>query len=281
MLSFSVSLQGFWLDKKMQLSKETTRVYSYALNAFGRFIDDKPVNEITTQDIKTYLVYLAETKHQSNRSINTVLLGLSSYFNWASAEFEIINPVDKVNKPKFTINHKEPFTLAEVKMLLQAKQPNWLKDVQLLLLDSGLRISELCNLKTTDYDANNGRLFVKGGKGNKDRTVYLGHKAQKLLWRKTAEQQTTWLFETRTRQPLHRNNIRASLRDLGKSLNIHCHPHKYRHTFAVNFLRNGGNLKQLQEILGHANIKTVEVYLKLADIDLEKARSYSPLDNLR
>lgn len=281
MLPISKALQGYWLDKKLQLSKETVKSYTYVLNAFARYLEDKPINEVTTQDVKAYLVYLSTDKQQSNRSINTVLLVLSSFFKWSSIEFDLPNPVAKIQKPKFTTNKLEPFTLTEVRALLQAEQKIWLKDVQILLLDSGLRISELCSLKTEDYDQNNGRLLIKGGKGDKDRIVYLGNKAQKMLWRRLNNQDCVYIFETRTKEPYHRNNVHTATHNLGKKLGIQANPHKYRHTFAVNFLRNGGNIKQLQEILGHTNLRTVEIYLKLADIDLERARSYSPLDNLR
>lgn len=281
MLQLSKALKGYWLDKKLQLSKETIKTYKYALNAFVRHQKDKLVNEVTTQDIKTYLIYLAEDKKQSKRSINTVLLILSSFFKWSSIEFGIENPVNKIQKPKFTVNKVEPFTLIELRALLSADQQLWLKDIQILLLDSGLRISELCNLKVADYDTNNGRLLVKSGKGDKDRIVYLGNKAQKMLWRRLSNQDTVYIFETRTKEPYHQNNVHTAIHALGKKLGIQANPHKYRHTFAVNFLRNGGNIKQLQEILGHTNLRTVELYLKLADIDLEKARGYSPLDNLR
>lgn len=281
MLQFSKALQGFWLDKKLQLSKETIKNYSYVLTSFARFIADKPVNEITTQDIKAYLVYLADDKRQSNRSIHTVLLVLSSFFKWCEIEFSLSNPVEKISRPKFNSKKVEPFTSIELKALLNANQQVWLKDMQILLLDSGLRITELCSLKTEDYDSNNGRLLVKHGKGDKARIVYLGNKAQKMLWRRLSNQDCVYIFETRTKEPYHRNNVHTAIHNLGKKLGIQANPHKYRHTFAITFLRNGGNIKQLQEILGHTNLRTVELYLKLADIDLEKARSYSPLDNLR
>lgn len=86
MLPISKALQGYWLDKKLQLSKETVKSYTYVLNAFARYLEDKPINEITTQDIKAYLVFLSTEKEQSNRSINTVLLVLSSFFKWSSVE---------------------------------------------------------------------------------------------------------------------------------------------------------------------------------------------------
>ena len=79
---------------------------------------------------------------------------------------------------------------------------------------------------------------------------------------------------------MNRHNIRRDLQAYGKALGINAHPHKCRHTFAVNFLRNGGNIRQLQMILGHARLDMIQTYTKLAEIDLQQAANFSPLDNL-
>jgi site-specific recombinase XerD len=186
----------------------------------------------------------------------------------------------KVQKPKFTANKVKPFTKVEIKQLLSAKQSSTLKALQLVLLDTGLRISEALSLQVKDYDVKNGRLYVRSGKGNKDRIVYLGQKTQKVLWKLCSDRTEGFVFKTRNATQINRMNFVRTLHKIAKPLQIKAHPHKYRHTFAVNFLRNGGNIKQLQEILGHSNLDTVNIYLQLAEVDLEQSRTYSPVDNL-
>lgn len=275
---FSQALKGYWLDKQLQLTKGTVHNYAYLFNQFQKFIDNKDVEHITSNDIKSFLLHLSTERNNSKTSLFNKYQTLSSFFTWFSSEFNLANPMKKVTKPKVNRKPVKPFTATELKKLLEAKQSTRLKTMQLVLLDTGLRVSELCNLKVEDFDQNNGRLYVKSGKGNKDRIVYLGKKTQKLLWRITQDKQTGWLFG-KTKAP-DRNNVLKAIKQLATPLNIKAHPHKYRHTFAICFLRNGGNIKQLQEILGHSDLKTVELYLELAEIDLEQSRSYSPVDNL-
>lgn len=275
---FSQALKGYWLDKQLQLTKGTVHNYAYLFNLFQEFIDNKEVEYITATDIKSFLLHLSTERSNSKTSLFNKYQTLSSFFTWFSAEFNLQNPMKKVTKPKVTRKPVKPFTTTELKKLLEAKQSTKLKTIQLLLLDTGLRISELCNLKVEDYDQNNGRLYIKSGKGNKDRIVYLGKRTQKLLWKLTQDKQSGWLFG-KTKAP-DRNNMLKLIKQLALPLGIKAHPHKYRHTFAIQFLRNGGNIKQLQEILGHSDLKTVELYLELAEIDLEQSRTYSPVDNL-
>ena len=245
---------------------------------FQEFIDNKEVEYITPNDIKAFLLHLSTERKNSKTSLFNKYQTLSSFFTWFSAEFNLANPMKRVTKPKVNRKPVKPLTSNELKKLLEAKQSIRLKTVQLLLLDTGLRVSELCNLKVEDFDQNNGRLYIRSGKGNKDRIVYLGKRTQKLLWKMTQDKQSGWLFG-KNKAP-DRNNVLKAIKELALPLGIKAHPHKYRHTFAIEFLRNGGNIKQLQEILGHSDLKTVELYLELAEIDLEQARSYSPVDNL-
>lgn len=275
---FSQALKGYWLDKQLQLAKGTVHNYAYLFRMFQDYINDKEVEYINANDIKGFLLHLSTERQNSKQSLFNKYQTLSSFFTWFSAEFNLANPMKKVTKPKVTRKPVKPFTNTELKKLLEAKQSVRLKTVQLLLLDTGLRVSELCHLRVEDYDQNNGRLYVKSGKGDKDRIVYLGKRTQKLLWKLTQDKESGWLFGTK--KAPDRNNVLKAIKELAKPLNIKAYPHKYRHTFAIHFLRNGGNIKQLQEILGHSDLKTVELYLELAEIDLEQSRSYSPVDNL-
>lgn len=277
-MRFTEALTGYWLDKQLEFSKATIRNYKYVFGVFSRFISDKPLHEITQADIKAYLLYLQTERHNAKYSLQINFLTISSFFKWAETELGCNNPIKGIKKPKHNPKPVQPFSSDEVRQLLSAKQPIRLKLVQHILLDTGMRISELCSLKPDDYDQKLGKLRIRHGKGDKERFVYLGNKTQKLLWK--FPKGTKYLIETRNQTPIHRNTYQRDLSILGKKLGIQANPHKYRHTFAVNFLRNGGNIKQLQLLLGHSDLQTVNLYLQLAEQDLEQSRTYSPVDNL-
>jgi integrase/recombinase XerD len=172
---------------------------------------------------------------------------------------------------------------------VRAKRPTWRRDLAIIVLltDTGLRSTELCKLQVSDYQQENGRLLVRFGKGNKQRTVYLGATAQRVLWRymmgRDRIRPADPLFVTRANKRLTRDYMTHMLRRIGDNAGVpHVHPHRFRHTFAIQFLRNGGNVFELQRILGHSELDTVKIYLSIAQIDIERAqKEHSPADNWR
>lgn len=156
--------------------------------------------------------------------------------------------------------------------------------ILLTLLDTGVRASELCALRLADYDRKRGQLTIRHGKGDKARLVYAGDAARQAIWRylttrKTA-QSSDPLFATRENTALDRANLRWMIARAGARCGVaHAGVHRFRHTFAINFLRNGGNLLALQALLGHERMDTVKLYAKQAEVDLEfQQRTASPAD---
>ncbi len=218
-----------------------------------------------------------------------------------------------IKAPKFETKPFEPHTREEVEALLKACAKSL--DVRtrnrrefkmhcplmhrnqailLVLLDTGLRVGELCALDIDAYDEKTGKLEVKHGrvggakgrKGRKGRVVYLGKAARRALWRYLAERDDHMdadapLFLGHLSRRLRRDTLRQLLRDLGRRASVkNCHPHRFRHTFAVTYLRSGGDVFTLQAILGHSTLERVQHYARLAQLDVEKAhRKASPADN--
>ena len=154
----------------------------------------------------------------------------------------------------------------------------------LTLLDTGLRASELCDLTIGDYDRGRGRLHIRHGKGDKQRFVPVGQRAQKSLWRYLADRPrakpSAPLFATRNGNHLDRDNLRHLLDRLGKNSGVTgVYPHRFRHTYAIEFLRAGGNLLTLQAILGHETLEMVRRYARIAEQDIDEAGGNSPVDN--
>ena len=161
------------------------------------------------------------------------------------------------------------------------------------LLDTGLRASELCALKIGDVDLKSGKVQVKhgrlgGAKGGKGRTVFLGKTARRVLWRYLAERTDgedtdAPLFLVRYDRPMNKSALRLQINHLGQKAGVSkCHPHRFRHTFAITYLRSGGDVFTLQALLGHSTLDMVKHYARIAEIDVEQAhKRASPADNWR
>lgn len=157
----------------------------------------------------------------------------------------------------------------------------------LMLLDTGIRATELCELTIGDVDIENGRVHVIHGKGDKERFLPFSNRTGQALWRyltrREKPKQDDPLFETIYGRHLSRTELAHILSNIGNRAGVEkAHPHRFRHTFAINYLRNSGDPFTLQEILGHSTMEIVKIYLKLAETDLASAhRRASPVDNWR
>jgi len=237
---------------------------------------------------------------------------LAAFFTWASAEIGIANPMKAIPAPRFEEAPVEPFTKEEIEALLKAcefcheakttdrrrftmRRATGKRDRALILtlLDTGLRASELCALTIEDVDQKTGHVEVKhgvigGAKGGKGRVVYLGKATRRALWlyltsREDGEDPEAPVFIGKFSRPLNRNSLRRVIASLGERAQVkHCHPHRFRHTFAITYLRSGGDLFTLQALLGHSTLEMVQHYARIAQIDVEKVhRRASPADNWR
>ena len=206
----------------------------------------------------------------------------------------------------------EPFTQEQIEVLLKAcesckeaqpidrrkftmRRATGKRDqaVILTLLDTGLRASELSALTVGDVDLKSGKVQVKhgrlgGAKGGKGRTVYLGKTARRALWHYLAEREDVEdpeapLFLVKYDRPMNKNALRLLIIHLGQKAGVSkCRPHRFRHTFAITYLRSGGDLFTLQALLGHSTLDMVQHYARIAEIDVEQAhRRASPADNWR
>ncbi len=156
----------------------------------------------------------------------------------------------------------------------------------LLLLDIGLRPWELCALSLDDVDLKTGQILVRGGptggaKGGKSRMVYGGNAVRRSLWRYLVtrydkDNERAPLFTANPRS-LNRDSLRHLVARLGGVAQIRkCHPHRFRHTFAITDLCCGGDVFSLQRLLGHGSQEMVQHYARLAQVDIELAVLATP-----
>lgn len=302
-MKLSSVIEGYWLDRRRTFSRHTVTRYSRVFAYLTTFVGDIDFHTITSRDIKRFLDHLEDTRGYSRRSLNDSLMPLSSLWTWAETELGtphiIRGKISAIAYPKPII---EPFTQDEIKALLagadygkpwstrsgkqvRSKRRTADRDraIILTLLDTGIRAQELCDLTVADYDQKRGRLHIRHGKGDKARTVYLGDRAKKALWRLLGGREiksTAPLFAAKSGEHLSRDNMRHALQRIAGPAGVeNVYPHRFRHTFAIEFLRNGGSELVLQALLGHEDIKTVQIYVRLAELDIERSRQHSPGDN--
>lgn len=221
---------------------------------------------------------------------------LHALFNWIEKEGYVEeNPMDRIDKPVYRQDQIRPFTDEELKSLIDTARngthPRRDEAILLMLLDTGLRASEIISIKVADVDMH-GRNCSVLGKGNKRRTVYFGRDTYRAVYHYLNEKRRPegeYLFLSdrgeNKGEPLTRSGLAQLLRRLGKRAGIQaarCSPHTMRHSFAIRFLRDGGNVFSLQQMMGHQNLSTSQNYIKLAQTDVqEEHRKHSPADRLR
>lgn len=287
-----------------QHSPETVKNRRFTLEKFLWFLEHGQKETCGTADIREFLAYLT-TAHESEtgrwdngrmrrkirpESVRSYYTTLKTFFRWLVAEDEIpASPVEAIKAPISRPNQIQPFTPEQAKSLLEmarkTKYPR--RDVAILLFmfDSGCRASEVCRITLKDIDMETRRCTVMG-KGNKTRTVYFGRRTAKAinaLLRGGSRTPEDRLF-TGEKGAMTRSGLLQLLDRLGDAAgitDIRCSPHTCRHFFAVNFLKAGGNLFALQQLLGHSDLTMTRRYVALAEADLEaQGQQFSPIDRM-
>ncbi len=205
-------------------------------------------------------------------SVNSYLTGVRAYLNWLHTG-GFLKEKPKVKLLKCERKVIATFSPDHVQRLLAFKPRgrNQLRAHAIcsVLLDTGLRISEALGIRREDIDLDNMLIRVTG-KGNKQRMVPMSLELRKLLFKWLQKCPTGPVFGTRSGTQMTRRNAQRDIGQLCRRLDLNgvrCSPHTFRHTFAVSYLRAGGNLFYLSKILGHTSIKTTERYLQSVQLD--------------
>ena len=318
-MKLTKAIEGFLLDFQAGgRSAGTVKVYRLALINLARFLDDPEVNQIRSENLKRFLLYL-RNDYKPNRpggcerplsesAIDNHWKAIRSFWKWAEESLDCKRPDNNLPRTKFQTPVIVPFKEGEVKAILQScaytreydnplssksyrtRRPTAERDTALILLmlDTGLRVSEIARLKIEHVDLQTGAVHILphgSGQKTKPRVVYLGKSGKRAVWRYLANREETPgdepLFLTHKGNPLRENQIRHLLRYLGERSGVRdCHPHRFRHTMAIEFIRNRGDVYSLQRILGHSTLTMCLKYLDLSRDDVAEAhRRASPADN--
>lgn len=260
--------------KKVEgLSNSSIKQYGTYLRKFSNELR-KNVADINAMDIRIYLVNYAKTGVKTN-SIVTVTDILRGFFNWLFIEEYIVkNPMDKIKTIKKEVREKEPLTPMEIEVLRKGYKS--LRDIAIVEfgLSTGLRVSELANVSISDLRFNNHSLTVIG-KGNKQRTVYFGAKAElsikEYLSSRNDDYDALFLTERKPYTKMSVCAIQRSLKLIAKRSGIkkNVHFHLLRHSCATEMLRRGSKITNIQRFLGHTNLSVTQHYAKTSQDDVE------------
>lgn len=255
-------LQKFVIAKNIEgLSQKTIeRYYREIYNMLYSL--GKSVDEITSFDIRTYLIRYRQTHDISNRTLDNMRRCYSSFFSWLYKE-EIINrnPCISVPQIKYDKTIKLPFSSVEMEKIKRSCTSKRDRAIIEILYATGCRVSELSSLNRTDIDYIKQTAIVHG-KGGKDRVVYITDVAMLYLTEYLEQRADTdmALFIGR-RGRLSKGGIESILKKLGQAAGVEdVHPHRYRRTLATNLLDRGADIQEVAEVLGHEDISTTKIY---------------------
>jgi site-specific recombinase XerD len=269
-------LAKHWVaDLRLQgRSQRTIDWYRQKLEAYLGRGGARTLNELTADSLRAYIAGLQERELAEN-TIHGCFQVLKSLANWADREgYEVDPDVLRLRGPKLPELEMETYSTDEVKAAIQRASPAWARLSVQILVGTGLRVSELCGLQLDDFedDADATFLKVRRGKGGKFRRVPVSPRLRKAINsyvdRYRAAASSTQLLLTTGGQPVRVETCSRMLHRLGTQLGYRVHAHKFRHTFATTYLRNGGDMERLRRILGHTTYAMVMRYVHLRKDDL-------------
>ncbi|OGR90646.1 MAG: hypothetical protein A2V88_10340 [Elusimicrobia bacterium RBG_16_66_12] len=279
-----------------QLSPGTLGWYKQILKMFERFVGTQGVTTARAVTPTLLRQHLEDMRSRGNSTVTVARTygGLRCFFGFLARERLIPqNPCQLVEKPRMERKLIRPLSLEQVRLLLaQCNQKRYdehrLWTIMVLIFDTGLRISEVIGLRKDAIDFQSGVMRVIG-KGRKERSVpFSARTAQALLEyaraRSRGPAKAPQLFLGRTGKPVCRSKARKLILRYGRAAGIEgvrLSPHTLRHTFAVLYVRNGGDSFSLQEILGHSTLEMTRQYVNLARRDVaEQHKKFSPIEFL-
>ncbi len=266
-------------------SPSTVRCYVRSVADFAKHFKRSP-DQLGSEEIRSWQLHLLRVKRVKISSYIQSVCGLRFFYtntmHW-KVEIERI-PLPRYEKKLPVILSKE-----EVKALLEAPRNLGHRAILATMYGGGLRVSEVSNLKVGDIDGARKVIWIRGGKGKKDRQVMLSPPLREVLaayfrWKRP----TDWLFPgAKPGCPIACPTVFHACRKAARRAGIAkpVHPHSLRHAFATHLLEDGVNLLVIRDLLGHKNLKTTAAYLLVADTTVRSTRSplelLGPIDLVR
>jgi len=277
------------VKRNMNLSEESIKYYQDMMKYFTDFFDcEKHCYDVTLDVVEDYITHL-KSRDISSVSVNTYLRGLRAVLYFFMERDYM--PKFKVKLIKQEKKVKNTYTDAELKLLLAkpdvkrcdfSEYRNWV--VSNYLLATGNRLSTICDLKISDVDFQNHEILLKKVKNKRQYIIPLSVRLEKilldyLLYRKG--ESDDYLFCNRHGEKLKKAALATAIARYNRDRGVEkTSIHLYRHTFAKNWILNGGDIFRLKSILGHSSIDIVKEYAEMFGSDLKRNFDrFNPLDN--
>lgn len=264
-------------------SQDTIVSYSQTIQYFIDCIGDKEIHKVIQKDIDKYILFLRQ-KGNTDTTISTRIKALKPFFKYANIDCMF---------PSISRNTKKrvPYTKEELAILLRqptkmtyTQQRNWA--IANFMYGTACRCSSLIHVKIKNIDFTNNTVYFSVAKGRKPYYVPLSTELKKVLkkylsmfnWR-----EEDYLFQSLYGEQFKRDTLKMTMREYHLKRGIQkTSLHLYRHTFALDYLRNGGNIMYLKELMNHSDIKITQQYLNVTVDDIQSTfDNFSPLDNVK
>ena len=275
-----------FLQTEKGLSPNSIYSYIYDLKKFSDFLanKNKTILNASQDDVEQFLFFEKNKKRNSARTLARSLAAIRQFYNYMSSIENITNPTVKIETPHFQKVLPDFLSIEEIDRLFSSIREDDIyqlrdKSIFELLYSAGLRISEAVELKAVDVDLKNKFIKVMG-KGNKERIVPIGDEAIRLIEKYIRDSRpiilgnrmSEYLFISKKGGMLNRKSVWRLLKGYAKMVNIRKNitPHTLRHSFATHLLERGADLRAVQELLGHVDISTTQIYTHLARKQLQE-----------
>jgi len=263
---------------RRRLSPRTAKTYVYCVNRFLKW-SRKEIGKISKKDVRLFLDHLSDKKLSGN-SLNTYHMAIRFLFQ------DVLDKKMWINIKYSKVPEKLPSVLSkeEIRKLLNSIA-NWKHRLMIeFLYSSGLRVSELLNIKIKDLVLDKNFGYVRNGKGGKDRLIILSkivrEKIRNLIEiEKLGED--SYLFQSNRNKKYSVRSVQQIIRKSSKKVKLinwkEIHPHTLRHSFATHLIENGYDISQVQALLGHKSPETTMIYTHISSPKMINVKS--PLDN--
>lgn len=266
------------IEIELKISKSSGHTIKAYLRANKELLDfiGKNSEEITKDDVKKFLA-----ENISQRASSSVILFLSA-IRYSFSNILENDPTLGIKRPKKERKIPSVLTKDEIKKLFSVIENKKSKLMISMIYACGFRVSELVNLKVNDFDLDEDIGHVRQGKGRKDRIFNIPGNLKKLIEKQIktqTEKNETYLFSG-SKGPLSSRNLQKIIKkavdktEIKKSVS----PHTLRHSFATHLLENNVDIRKIQELLGHADLSTTQIYTHISREELKKIKS--PIESL-
>ena len=257
-------VQRFLVAKKVEgLAPTSLSHYARQIAFYLRRIN-KPLNLMQSEDVRVFLARYGMREETSARTVDNMRRCLSTFYKWMTDEGLIsLNPMGRIKKIKFDRRMKTAFSAEEMEKIRGVCKTVRDRALVEFLYSTGCRIAEAVALNISDIDFVENQVTVFG-KGHKERICYINARARVHLkaYLDSRKDGSPALFVTlhKPNARLNKSGVEIVMRNIGKMLGIHCHPHRFRRTAATIALKSGMPFEQVRVMLGHSSPETTMLY---------------------